>query len=180
MPMINPDRITKIIQEKLSSVKKLDFNSAKSKLLVEVKEIYKTANIKDIIDRKYYLENCIDSPYVIFTSLTFSIIVWFITDSLTQLFNSTDASEIVDKNIAMIKITIFAILLVLLLVWLLTKESRLYLQYNLKDVELQIIDKILEKEYNYNGIVEDILISRDRSSRDETEIQDAELPNSGS
>lgn len=143
-------------------------------------------SIDDIMQRKIYLETEMENKSTCFSSLAISFFVWglceYIADlpriSFTSLYDFwNQVWTILQQNIVP---AIFLIFLSIVVAKVLCRQDTLYRKYNLIDFELKIINRILEKEYNYDGVVEDILISRDRSSGDETEIQDAELPNSGS
>ena len=61
LPMLKEDRITKRINKVLKNIKreKLGFNRSYQKIYDEIEQIYNTANIEEMIERKNYLENCI-------------------------------------------------------------------------------------------------------------------------
>lgn len=150
------------------------YTEEQKQLQVCLKKIYgdmSNYSVEDIIKRKAYLESKLDSENSILENTGLAIFVWLALEGgkqclLAALTKSFDWSQLVVTVLAPFLALIFCIPIVISFGRVDTK----YRKYNLIDFELKIINKILETEYNYDVIVEDILISRCRRSRNETEI----------
>lgn len=150
------------------------YTEEQKQLQVCLKKIYgdmSNYSVEDIIKRKAYLESKLDSENSIFANAGMAIITWFLLESGKQFCFAATTDDYRFANLFLVIIPPFlAVIPMKGIAIYMGKTDTKYRKYNLIDFELRIINEILEKEYNYNGIVEDILISRCRSSRDETEI----------
>lgn len=170
------DKITDNIHKKLKKIEK-DANTyaeRQEQLRVCLKKIYgdmSNYSVEDIIERKAYLESKLDSENSIFANAGTAIFTWLALEGGKQFCFAATTGDYRFANLFLVIIPPFlAVIPMKGIAIYMGKTDTKYRKYNLIDFELRIINEILEKEYNYNGIVEDILISRCRSSRDETEI----------
>ena len=158
LPMLKEDRITKRINRVLKNIKreKLGFNRSYQKIYDEIEQIYNTANIEKMIERKNYLENCMDNPYQIFTTLGLAAISWYVIEIISEMFNSDVIIENIPQYIEYIvpklgPILCTAILAILIYIFIsigLTRNIRLYMKFNLKDHEMDILNTKLSEELN--------------------------------
>ena len=156
LPMLKEDRITKRINKVLKNIKreKLGFNRSYQKIYDEIEQIYNTANIEEMIERKNYLENCMDNPYQIFTTLGLAAISWYVIEIISEMFNSDVKIENIPQYIEYIvpklgPILCTAILAILIYIFIsigLTRNIRLYMKFNLKDYEINLIQSTLRKK----------------------------------
>ena len=148
LPMLKEDEITKKVNSKIKETEdeKQDFCKSYQIIFNEIQEIYKNANVKEIIERKNYLENCMDNPYQIFSTLALAGISWYTIEIVSELFNSIGNDGFI-INILRILATIIASIAIFIYFSIeLTKKTRLYMKYNLRDKELEIIrSKLSEK-----------------------------------
>ena len=170
------DKITDDIHKKLKKIEK-DANTyaeRQEQLRVCLKKIYgdmSSYSVEDIIRRKAYLESKLDSENSILANEGMAIFTWLALEGGKQCLLAASTKSFDWSQFFFTMLTPFLALIPCkpIAVYL-GKVDTKYRKYNLIDFELKIINRILEKEYNYDGIVDDILISRCRSSRDETEI----------
>lgn len=160
LPMLKEDRITKEINKLLQKVEKDSKNTEYKQKVIriynELNFIYEKAKIDEIIERKHYIENCMDNAYSTFVTLALSTISWYFIEIISEMVNSSIFSGFI---ISILKILITAILAISAYVYFsakISKKSRLYLKFNLKNVELESIDLILKHEFEYQKYINDI------------------------
>lgn len=163
--------ITKKVEEKLEEIEKLHitYEEKQGNLKELLKKTYGIAeeySIQDIIERKLYLESMLEKESSILIGAFISIMIGLVTKIVEIVWKPNQLLGIAGFGLQ----AIVVILMMYIIAKLLGVIDTKYRKYNLIDFELKIINKILETEYNYDGIVEDILISRCRRSRNETEI----------
>ncbi len=155
LPMLKKDKITKkvnkLIKQSNKGSKYTDFTLQRNTLLKNIKMIHKQASVEDLINRRYYIENCLDNPYPMFVSLSISSIFWFCTEFLDILEKYSSHFDLMtmclDTGNLLISMVIFMCFIVYFSIFLST-ETRSYLKFYLKNEELESIESILYAKFD--------------------------------
>lgn len=124
--------------------------------------IYRDGNnysLDDILERKIYLETKLDNKDQMLSSLALTFFTWCFCEYAIELIKnlSTPLTELIRE---LSPILIVATALILISYWItkfLCRQDTLYRKYNLHELELQIINAIIQKEYNYKNFVDSIV-----------------------
>ena len=128
-----------------------------------LKEIYGTADeysIQDIVKRKAYLQSRLDSENSIMMTTGLAIIVWLALEAfkLSVLYYEDLATS--QTFWATLIAAFLAVISCAIVSCFMGRVDTTYLNYNLIDFELRIIDAILEEKFHYQDAITDIVNTR--------------------
>lgn len=138
-------------------------------------EIYKKYDIQAIIKRKLYLQSKLDTQNSIWVNTGLAIIVWLALELMKKVavFFLTDSSEMTD--FLPVVITSFSAMLFCdFISHKLGRHDTKYRKYDLIDFELKIINEIIENNFHYNRITQDIINDRFKRLKLDPDMNDIE------
>lgn len=162
MPLFGGNAITKQVNRmiKRGEKEKCGFHPRYQTISDEIRQIYQTATIEEIVERKHYLEHCIDYPSAIFTNLVLAVISWSLIELFSPLLVGLELASIYTYAIKIVAIVAFSMIYSFFIAAICTPNDRLYLSYDLKDMELALINAILEHELHNDWTADQIVESR--------------------
>ena len=161
-PIPGGNRITQRLDQVLRKVETERYGFHRSYLILfdELKEIYRTATVEEIIGRKYYLEHCMSSLHSILNSLVYSLISW---STIELIVSAVETPQTAQFTFEELKLFIITVILLLIYFWIAKnhrKCDQIYLKYDLKETELTLIDSILKRELHTDTAVDEIIANR--------------------
>lgn len=161
-PIPGGNRITQRLDRVLRNVEKEKYGFHRSYLILldELKQIYQTATVEEVIGRKYYLEHCMSTPQSLFTSLVFALFSWCSIELIQYIFEVPSSETYTFVALKFICVVIILCFLYFHFTKDFRKCDQLYLKYNLKEVEWSLIDSILKRELHTDMAVDEIISNR--------------------
>lgn len=116
-------------------------------------------SLDDILERKKYLETKLDNKDQMLSALALTFFTWCLCEYTIELIQNSSA--FLTKLVrVLIPILFVAIALILASHWIaqfLCRQDTLYRKYNLQELELMIINKIIHEEYNYDNFKDSVV-----------------------